>query len=244
MKRPSPIYFLLKSEQERAEFLEAGVDLPRGKMMDGGEFIRFEIAEDDPRWESFARVFRERLDRALTNRTPPGEAKISLGGNAEWLDGYSGQSVEQLLSLEGKSRTDSLVLAFEQAISQRAEGADNQGLTNTEHVVLAVEALEREVNNGGYNQFFTNSSREFAPTIVDSLRRIGCKKAASITQKAIKALGVSELTVQAIDTVMATDDEQRLKKFAQCDDAYYKNAEPIAERLFAFIKGNKAGIRL
>ena len=82
------------------------------------------------------------------------------------------------------------------------------------------------------------------PTIVDSLRRIGCKKAASITQKAIKALGVSDLTVQAIDTVMATDDEQRLKKFAQCDDAYYKNAEPIAERLFAFIKGNKAGIRL
>ena len=109
------------------------------------------------------------MDRALTNRTPPGEAKISLGGNAEWLDGYSGQSVEQLLSLEGKSRTDSLVLAFEQAISQRAEGADNQGLTNTEHVVLAVEALEREVNNGGYHQFFTNSSREFAPTIVDSL---------------------------------------------------------------------------
>src|SRR5438093_517431 len=56
MKRPSPIYFLLKSEQERVEFLAAGVDLPRGKMMEGGEFIRFEIAEDDPRWDSFARV--------------------------------------------------------------------------------------------------------------------------------------------------------------------------------------------
>ncbi len=56
MKRPSPIYFLLKSEQERVEFLAAGVDLPRGKMMEGREFIRFEIAEDDPRWDSFARV--------------------------------------------------------------------------------------------------------------------------------------------------------------------------------------------
>ena len=241
MKRLSPIYFLLKSEQERAEFLAAGVDLPRGKMMEGGEFIRFEIAEDDPRWDSFARVLRERLDRALKNRIPPGEAKVSLGGNAKWLDRYSGQTLEQLLSLEGKSRTDSLVLAFEQAINQRAENVDN---TNTEHVVLAVEALEREVNNGGYDQFFANSSRQFAPTIVDSLRRIGCMKAASITQKAIKALGVSDLTVQAIDTAMATDDEQRLKKFAQCDDAYYKNAEPIAERLFAFIKANKAGIRL
>ena len=244
MKRPSPIYFLLKSEQERAEFLAAGVDLPRGKMMEGGEFIRFEIAEDDPRWESFARVLRERRDSALKNRTSPGQAKVSPGGNAEWLDGHSGQTVEQLLSLEGKSQTDSLVLAFEQAINQRAESVDNQGLTHTEHVVLAVEALEREVNNGGYDQFFRNSSREFAPTIVDSLRRIGCKKAASITQKAIKAIGISDLTVQAIDTAMATDDEQRLKKFAQCDDAYYKNAEPIAERLFAFIKANKAAIRL
>ena len=85
MKRLSPIYFLLKSEQERAEFLAAGVDLPRGKMMEGGEFIRFEIAEDDPRWDSFARVLRERLDRALKNRIPPGEAKVSLGGNAKWL---------------------------------------------------------------------------------------------------------------------------------------------------------------
>jgi hypothetical protein len=100
---PGSNYFLLKSDQERAEFLAAGVDLPRGKMMEGGEFIRFEIAEDDPRWESFARVLRERRDRALKNRTPPGEAKVSPSGNAEWLDGYSGQTVEELLSLEGRA---------------------------------------------------------------------------------------------------------------------------------------------
>jgi len=47
------------------------------------------------------------------------------------------------------------------------------------------------VNNGGYDQFFTNSSREFASTIVDSLQHIGCKKTADITQKAIKALVTS-----------------------------------------------------
>ena len=135
-------------------------------------------------------------------------------------------------------------MAFEQAISQKAGRTSNEGLSYPERVVLAVEALEREVNNGGYDQFLANSSREFAPTIVDCLKRIGCKKAASITQKAINSLGVSELTVDAIDTAMATDDEQRQKTFAQCDDAYYKNAEPIAERLFAFIKANKAGISL
>ena len=29
----------------------------------------------------------------------------------------------------------------------------------------------------------------------------------------------------------------------RCDEAYYNNAEPIAEHLLAFIKANKAGIR-
>ena len=157
MKPPTPIYFTIRNERERAEFLEAGVDLPKGKVMEGGEFIRFEISEDDPRWESFARIFRKRLatdvDKRVRKSTiPPLKPRASLDGNAEWLDGYSGQTVEQLLSLEGKCRTDSLVLAFEQAISQKAESA-NQGLTNPEHIVLAVEALEREVNNGGYDQF-------------------------------------------------------------------------------------------
>ena len=63
MNRPRPVFLVIKSKQERAEFLEAGIDLPRGKGMDGGEFIRFEIAEDDPRFENFARILREHFDR-------------------------------------------------------------------------------------------------------------------------------------------------------------------------------------
>jgi Domain of unknown function (DUF4375) len=242
MKPPGPVFLLIKSEQERAEFLAAGFELPTGKAMGGGEFVRFEIAEDDPRFEDFARILRARADRDLKNRMASGKANTSF--DAELPNVKSGQTLEQLFALEGKSRIDSLVLAFDQAITQKAERTSKKGLTYPERVVLAVEALEREVNNGGYDQFFTNSSLEFAPTIVESLTRIGCEKAASITQKAINALGASELTVKAIDTAMATDDEQRQKTFAQCDDAYYKNGEPIAERLFAFIKANKAGISL
>jgi hypothetical protein len=110
--------------------------------------------------------------------------------------------------------------------------------------VLAVEALEREVNNGGYEQFFVNSSREFAPMVVGALQRIGCKKTANITQKAIEALGISDLRSDAIDAVICTRDEKRAAKLNRCDDSYYKSAEPIAERLFAFIKANRASISL
>jgi len=54
---------------------------------------------------------------------------------------------------------------------------------------LLSEALEREVNNGGYSQFFTDSSGEFAPVMVDCLKRIDCPIVAGITAEALKAIG-------------------------------------------------------
>jgi len=179
-------------------------------------------------------LMRQLKERTATwKRSQPGP---------KWLDGYSGQSTDQLLSLEGKYSIDSLVLAFEKAIRQKTEREGMVGLTDEERIVLAVEALEREVNNGGYDQFI-NSSREFVPTVVGALQRIGCKKTATITQRAIKALGTADVTSETIDAAIAGDDEQRLAKLNRCNDSYYKKAEPIAERLFAFIKANKAGIR-
>jgi hypothetical protein len=252
------VFFI--SEQEKADFLKAGVEFSAVTRGSRGECVTLEIGEDDPRWERVAALvaslegndqvpknFRVQ-DLSMTKPTLRETAMTSLKGsrigNLGWLDGYSGQTVEQLLSLEGNYRIDSLVLAFEQAIGEKAARVDNYALTDEERIVLAVEALEREVNNGGYDQFFTNSSRRFASTIVDSLQRISCEKTANITQKAIKALGISDLTTEAIEAAMATEDERRMGKLSRCDDAYYKNAEPIAERLFAFIKENKAGIRL
>ncbi len=41
-------------------------------------------------------------------------------GDLEWLNGHSGQGTAELLALEGRFRTDSLVLAFEEAISGKA----------------------------------------------------------------------------------------------------------------------------
>src|SRR5438309_10880132 len=129
-----------------------------------------------------------------------------------WLDSYSGETAEELLSLEGRYRTDSLVLVFEQALDQKAAREGLHSLGEEERIVLAVEALEREVNNGGYDQFFVNSSREFAPIVVDALQRIGCMKTATITQKAIKALGIEDLTSETIVAAIVRDDEQRLAK--------------------------------
>ena len=51
----------------------------------------------------------------------------------KWLDSYSGQTINELLALEGECRIDSLVLAFEEALDQKAarnrDGSLSRGRT-------------------------------------------------------------------------------------------------------------------
>jgi hypothetical protein len=162
----------------------------------------------------------------------------------QWLDGYSGESGDELIALEGKYRTDSLVLAFEQAMDQKAARVGQNNLTAEERVILAIEALEREVNNGGYGQFFVNSSREFAPILVDALRRIGCSRTAEITEKALKIVQKIPMTEHEIANGTWEENEERQDALDECDSLYFQRPENIEESLFAFIKANRAKIEL
>ena len=165
----------------------------------------------------------------------------------KFLDHYSGQSVDELISMEKEYRIDSLVLTFESALNQKAAKFGVSKLSETEQIILSVEALEREVNNGGYHQFFINSSKDYASIIVKALNKIGCHKTAEITQGAINALDITgAITSEAIDNVirkdMASDNKLRdvLGKF---DDLYYRSGEPIADPLFKYIKEHKTDIK-
>lgn len=163
----------------------------------------------------------------------------------KWLDGYSGESTAELIGLEGKYRTDSLVLAFEQAVGQKAARVGRGSLTEEEHIILAIEALEREVNNGGYHQFFTNSSKESAPIVVQALNRIGCPETAALTQDAISALGIQgTAAVDVIDRVMGEESSDRDEKLTECDQRYYEVAGDLSVPLLEFIKRNRAKINL
>lgn len=114
----------------------------------------------------------------------------------KWLDGYSGQSVDELVALASEYRVDSIVLAFEQAIQQTTDRDSLSRLNEAELAILAVESLEREVNNGGYHQFFLNTP-EYAPFVVAALERIGCPKTANISALAISLLGCSSHSRQS-----------------------------------------------
>ena len=164
----------------------------------------------------------------------------------KWLDAYSGQSVDELVALVSRYRIDSIVLAFEQALQQKAERVGLAQLNEAELTVLAVEALEREVNNGGYRQFFLNAPG-YAPIVVAALKRISCPKTADISASAISLLGLGQpFTADQVRSALEKDIGGKLVENLneQCDQLYYDSGEPIADRLFAYIRAHRSSVRL
>jgi hypothetical protein len=157
---------------------------------------------------------------------------------------YSGETTAELLDYPAPGQRDSIVRAFEEGLRQKISRTGERALTKEERIVLAVRALDREVNNGGYDQFFRNSSKRFAPEIVQSLARIGCRRTAKISQRAIVALGVARLTVARIDGAMRKTNEERTRELERCDELFYGTPQGIPRRLFAFIKSNRGRIKL
>ena len=100
-----------------------------------------------------------------------------------------------------------------------------------------MEALEREVNNGGYSQFFLNSSRKFAPSIVQALQRIGCDAAAVLTAKALDALKLDKITATAVRAAIRKPNSKRDQVLDACNKDFYQLRE-IEPKLFAFVKSH------
>jgi Domain of unknown function (DUF4375) len=155
-----------------------------------------------------------------------------------WLE-YEGQTTPELMACKNTHRVDSLLCAFEWGIQAKIGPEGEGALTDEERLVLAVMALTREVNNGGYHQFFVNSSRRFAPTIVDSLRRIGCTTCAEITERAIHA---AKFGIAPPDSILQEDDARDAILDA-CDQEFYRLAD-IDRRLFDFVGVHQNQIQL
>lgn len=157
----------------------------------------------------------------------------------QFLKAYGGQTTDELLAMAGTHRIDSLVLAFEQAIEAKSRPS------TLERYILAIEGLEREVNNGGYAQFFMNSSGQYAAEVEAALRAINCPKTADITRDAIDAIAPDEdLDPQTLSDAASNPSDRVARQLAKCDDRYFSNDEPIADRLFEWIAANKDAVRV
>jgi Domain of unknown function (DUF4375) len=134
---------------------------------------------------------------------------VYLLADLGWVESYSGQAVDEILSFQGTEGVQSLLFIVEQAIQEKVKLSGPLKMTGLERMVLSVMALSREVGNGGYKQFFRNYSRRFGPAIVDDLVRIGCTEIADITQRPLDALDLLKLNVAEIEAAMARENVQR-----------------------------------
>jgi hypothetical protein len=174
-----------------------------------------------------------------------GNVSVGPVGKRPWLDGYAGQTTDELIGLADTYRIDSVVLAFEEALAAKAERLGTASLTPAERVVLVVEAVEREVNNDGIDGLFFNSSKVYAPDFVSALGAIGRHDVADLIQRAINALGLAaSLSVEAIDLALEQDDAARDEKLAELAERYYELAGDLAPDLLSFINANREEIVL
>jgi len=159
-----------------------------------------------------------------------------------WLEGYSGQTVDELIALEGTHRVDSLVCAFEEALWAKLEREGGDSLSEEESTVIAVEGLERELNNGGYLQFFERCPF-LVHVVVDSMRRIDCPKMAAITEEAVNALKLAEFSEEAVGAAVEAGGAQLEEALGKLDERFLEYPESIENQLFSYLKQHRKGVR-
>jgi hypothetical protein len=160
-----------------------------------------------------------------------------------WLDGYVGHSVDEVLSFDGTDNAYSVLFTIVRAIRERMKLPGPNAPVGVERILLGVVTFAMEIDNGGYHQFFFNSSRQVAPILVSDLVRIGCPEIADITQRAIDALELPEVTADAIGAAIRTQNLQRDRILERCDIAFYERTE-LFERLLVYVKAHADAIRI
>jgi hypothetical protein len=153
-----------------------------------------------------------------------------------WLD-YAGQDTAEILACKSTHRIDSLLHALEAALQLRQGRNPAIAATPEEYALLAILALEREVNNGGYHQFFLNSSSQYALTVVDALRKVGCDATAALTEEAIHTLNQRPLTLEAIRSSIRKPNRERDRVLNALGQRFYKILE-IEPKLFTFVESH------
>jgi hypothetical protein len=160
----------------------------------------------------------------------------------DYLETYDGQSIDELIELSNKHEAYEINYVLEIALDKKRDAGKE--LTKEETVALAIQAVDREVNNGGFSQFFYNSSVEFAPIIVESLKEIGCPITAELANKAINYLNVDVLEPEIIEEALDPDDEVLEGKLNDLDSLFYDGEEDLSGKLLEYVKTNKLAFQI
>lgn len=116
---------------------------------------------------------------------------------------------------------------------------ENNKYTQEQLVVISLTAYDSEINNAGLNQFFSNSSREFAPIISDSLDKVKALKHKELFDNFIKENKIDLKKLESFDTDNVDEfiDQYDEYPFDEFDSEYYQ-LESLTNLILAYSKNN------
>ncbi len=136
----------------------------------------------------------------------------------KWYDGPNLQTANEVVSLAGRYRTDSLLTSYAHFL----EAKELATLTNLEKTVVGVEVLQREINSGGFDTFFEHYS-SFVPAA-----RLGLQ---NISRPEVLRL------LKTAETLHPED----LNGFSALDQAYFGLGLDLSDDLLLFLVAARDG---
>jgi len=149
-----------------------------------------------------------------------------LFGGFEKADKDSGNKKPDIDKLLNSENINGSIIELDNYIAALCGyGVNMDLLTDPQKNFYYNQNLEREINNGGFNQFYLNSSGDFAPETIDSLRLIGANKTAMIVERANN---------QFPDKKIPKDRAARQEILAQIEDKANEIWEELDQKFFAY----------
>jgi hypothetical protein len=156
--------------------------------------------------------------------------------------GPLGTTTDQILGREATHEPVTIV----GALLYRLRAKPAERLSLVERKLLAVYGLKEEVDNGGFNQYFSGALGDGSALALQGLRDIGAVNLVKSMQKALAVFPAGKPPADLARRVKLIDAMKRRANavWSVCDEEFYLREEGLADLAFAYMKKNRAQIKV
>jgi len=156
----------------------------------------------------------------------------------DWFD-HQGESVAQIVALEGRYKTASLVNAV-YCLNLKSPRAKGQPVA----YLHAVWTVDGAVKDGGFFSYGYNIGGVDMDLLYDALEAMGLDARAAIVRQALALTGLRHgMTNDEADTHQQDLSDEASEEVDALDTAYFEVDDNFDERVWGYIKANVAAFR-
>lgn len=163
------------------------------------------------------------------------KAVADIKNHEKKMNEYKNMSVAELKELPDDALYDLLC----ETLYYDADSDEIDKYNPVQLTILTVMNFDAEIQNGGLCQFFVNSSRNYAPYVVESLKKIGADDIAKLFADFVRDNNIDVMDLSSFDVYDEEEFEEQEDRypFDDFDDAYDENYE-IEKLLLAYARNN------